>query len=296
MPGGEAHLLARRYAQVGHSRIAFLDAGSGPAVLLLHGCPFSSFLWRKIIAELSQHFRCLAPDLLGLGDTETPADADLSLPAQADAVLGLLDHLGLEVVAMVGHDHGAATAQLIAARHPERITALVLADAEAYDNWPSADELPFVRATQLPVLGRLVLWAWARPVLFRWALASGKAVHNRSALTTELVDGLIRANLATAHRRAKTQRFLAAQLDAANQRHTQDAIGALQQFTTPTLIVWGGQDVHFPPTWAERLHRDIPGASQIEILPDTGHLLMEERPHRVAELLTAFLTANTPTG
>lgn len=208
--------LAKRRVRAGAATVAYLDEGpacpaedGAPPLLLLHGCPFSSFVWRKVIAELRDRFRCVAPDLLGLGDTETPPGADWSLPAQAATVVGVLDALGIEQADVVAHDHGAATAQLIAAEQPRRIGRLVLANAEAYDNWPSRDELPFVRATQLPVLGRLVLWAWARPGLFRYALRSGKAVHDPSVLTAELLDGYIAANLADARRRAKTRRFLA---------------------------------------------------------------------------------------
>ncbi|WP_412515214.1 alpha/beta hydrolase [Actinomadura madurae] len=297
MTGHEQNDLTKRHARIGENRIAYLDEGDGPPVVLLHGCPFSSFVWRRVIARLRRRFRCVAPDLLGLGDTETPADADWRLPSQAAAMLGLLDELGLDKAAMVGHDQGGAVAQLLAADHPDRITALVLADAEAYDNWPSSEELPFVRATQLPVIGRTVLWAWSRRPLFRWALASGKAVHDPDALTDELVDGYIAANLATAHRRAKTRRFLGLQLDPANQAHTAAALGALRRFDTPTLIVWGAEDVHFPPEWAERLHGDIPGTrgrpERLVIVPGAGHLLMEERPALVADLLAEFLTAHT---
>lgn len=197
-------------------------------------------------------------------------------------------------MAIVGHDQGGAIAQLLAAEHPYRVSALVLANAEAYDNWPSADELPFVRATQLPVLGRLVLWAWARRRLFRWALASGKAVHDRAVLTPELVDGYIAANLSTAHRRAKTRRFLAAQLDPDNQARTRTAVTALQEFDKPTMLLWGENDVHFPPEWGQRLLRDIPGAQHLELLPNTGHLIMEEQPARVTVLLADFLQDTTP--
>lgn len=270
-------------------RVAYVDEGLGAPVLLLHGCPFSSFVWRDVIGELSATFRCIAPDLLGLGDTETPAGADWSLPAQLDTVLALMDDLGLGEVAVVGHDQGAAIAQLLAARHPDRVNALVLANAEAYDNWPSAAELPFIRATQLPVLGRLVLWAWSRRPLFRWALAQGRAVHDRTVLTDELVDGYIAANLSTGHRRAKTRRFLAAQLDPTNQSHTADVVSALADFERPAMILWGSRDAHFGPEWAERLHRDIPGASRLEIMPEAGHLLMEEQPARVAGLIAEFL-------
>lgn len=92
---GEAP-LTKRHARLGDSTIAYIDEGSGPAVLLLHGCPFSSFVWRRVIGGLRDRYRCLAPDLLGLGDTETPPGADWRLPAQTAAVIGLLDRLGLD--------------------------------------------------------------------------------------------------------------------------------------------------------------------------------------------------------
>ena len=205
-------------------------------------------------------------------------------------MIGLLDALGIEQVDVVAHDHGAATAQLIAAGHPDRIRRLVLTNAEAYDNWPSAHELPFLRATQLPVLGRLVLWAWSRPVLFRYALRSGKAVHDPAVLTPELLNGYIALNLADRRRRAKTRRFLAGQLDPANHRATAGALPGLRVFDHPTLIVWGADDPHFGPEWAQRLGADIPGVHRVELLPDTGHLLMEERPDDLARLVTDFLT------
>jgi pimeloyl-ACP methyl ester carboxylesterase len=169
----------KQHIQIGEADVAYLDNGAGPPLLLLHGCPFSSYIWRHVIALLRPHFRCIAPDLLGLGDTETPPGADWSLPAQAATVVGLLDALGIQAAHAVAHDHGAATAQLIAAGHPARIRRLVLTNAEAYDNWPSRDELPFIRATQLPLIGRLVMWAWARPALLRYALRSGRAGTTR---------------------------------------------------------------------------------------------------------------------
>src|SRR6266542_2702028 len=210
--------------QVAAARVAYRDDGGGPPLLLLHGCPFSSYIWRHVIPLLRPHFRCIAPDVLGLGDTETPADADWSLPAQAATVVGLLDTLDIDAAHVVAHDHGAAIAQL----------------------------------------------------------------------TPELLRGYIAANLADRHRRAKTRRFLAGQLDPANNRATSDALPGLRSFNHPTLIVWGRDDPHFGPEWAERLRRDIPGVVRLELLPDAGHLLMEERPHELARLLIDFLTEQQP--
>jgi pimeloyl-ACP methyl ester carboxylesterase len=284
-------IVDTRRVTVGQARVAYREAGAGEDVLLLHGCPFSSFIWRRVMPQLAGDFRCLAPDLLGLGDTETAPDADWSLSAQAAMVVGLLDRLGVERTHVVGHDHGGALAQLLAAEHPDRIGRLVLANAEAYDNWPSRDERPFVRLTQLPLIGDAVMWAWARRRLFRLTLSAAKAVRDRRALSDELLDGYIAANFADRHRRAKTKRFLAGQLDPDHNRTTLELLDGLRLFDHPTLLIWATEDPHFGPQWGERLLRDIPGATRLERLPGTGHLLMEERPDTVAALIRDFLLA-----
>ena len=284
----------KRFVRVGKADVAYYEEGNGEPLLLLHGCPFSSYIWRKVIPRLSSHYRCLAPDLLGLGDTETPEGADWSLRAQAAMVVGLLDALGIERAHVVGHDHGGAVAQLLAAEHPERIDRLVLSNAEAYDNWPSAEERPFVRSTQIPVLGDVVLWAWSRRPLFRLTLKEAKAVHDQKVLSAELLDGYVRANLSDWHRRAKTRRFLAGQFDPENNRITTELLGGLRRLDHPTLLLWAKDDPHFGPEWGERLYNEIPGAVRLELVPDTGHLLMEEKPERFAALIDEFLSESLP--
>jgi pimeloyl-ACP methyl ester carboxylesterase len=286
----DAFSLTKQFIHLGDARVAYADHGDGSPVLLLHGCPFSSFVWRNVIPTLAEAgHRCLAPDLLGLGDTETPADTDWSLPAQLAMVVNFLDALSLERIDVVGHDHGGAIAQMLAADQPDRINRLVLCNVEAYDNWPSGDERPFVVATQLPVLGALVRLALSSPMTFKLILTAAKAVKDRSVLTDELVAGYVRANLSDPHKRAKTARFLAGQLDPNNNRCTLDAVDGLRRFDHPTMLLWGAEDAHFGREWAERLASDIPGVSRKELLP-TGHLLMEENPVRVSELLAEFLT------
>ena len=290
----DAFSRAKRFVHVAGTRVAYIDQGEGTPLLLLHGCPFSSFVWRKVIPSLAGHHRCLAPDLLGLGDTETPPGADWSLPAQEEMILGLLDALGVERTSVVGHDHGGAVAQLLAARHPGRLGRLVLCNAEAYDNWPSADERPIVALTQTPVLGGLVMRALATRTALRLALKAGHAVNNKRVLDDELVDGYLRANLSDAHRRAKTARFLAGQLDPANNRWTTDILDGLRLFDHPTLLLWAADDPHFGPRWAERLREDLAGPARVELLTGTGHLLMEEHPHQVAAHILTFLANPQP--
>jgi pimeloyl-ACP methyl ester carboxylesterase len=285
----DAFSLAKQFVHVDNARVAFTDHGEGSPVLLIHGCPFSSFVWRNVIPPLAlAGHRCVAPDLLGLGDSETPPDADWSLPAQVSMLTDLLDTLGLERVDIVGHDHGGAIAQLLAADSPDRIDRLVLCNAEAYDNWPSGDERPFVIATQLPVIGMLFQLALSSPTAFKFILRTAKAVENPSALTDELVTGYVRANLSDPHKRAKTARFLAGQLDPENNRHTLEALDGLRRFDRPTMLLWGSEDPHFGPEWADRLATDIAGFRRKELL-STGHLVMEEEPERFTSLLADFL-------
>ena len=279
----------KRVIAVGDARVAYYEAGGGEPLVLLHGCPFSSFIWRRVIPSLSDQYRCLAPDLLGLGDTQTPRDSDWSLRAQARMVVGVLDMLAIDRAHVVGHDHGGAVAQLLAAEHADRVNRLVLSNAEAYDNWPSAEERPFVRATQLPLFGTLLLWLWSWKPLLRMTLISGKAVHDASVLTPELLDGYSRSNLGDRLRRARTKRFLGVQLDSVNNRVTTELLPGLRRFNHPTLLIWARDDPHFGPRWAEMLARDIPGFVRLELLSDTGHLLMEERPDQFAALLSRFL-------
>ena len=205
-------------------------------------------------------------------------------------IVAFLDSLGIERPHVIGHDHSGALAQLLAAEHAERIERLVLANAEAYDNWPSREERPIARLTQIPLLGEAVLWMWSRKSILRSTLARAHAVYDPRVLTPELLEGYIRANLGSRHRRKKLARFIAEQFDPKNNRITIDLLPRLRQFNHPTLLVWGEEDPHFGPQWGQRLYEDIPGAKQLELLPATGHLTMEERPDQFATFVRAFLS------
>lgn len=280
---------SKRFAEVGESRIAYRDEGTGPDVLLLHGCPFSSYIWRNVITRLSGNYRCLAPDLLGLGDTETAKDANWSLRAQAMMIIGFLDALKIDHIHVIGHDHGGAVAQLLAAEHPERVDRMVLSNVEAYDNWPSAEERPFAQLAQVPLLGDALLWLWSLKPILRATLIKASAVYNPQVLTSELLDGYVRANFSDRHRRRQTKRFLAVQFDPSNNRVTTELLDGLRRFDHPTLLLWGQNDPHFGVEWGERLYKDIPGATRLQVVPAAGHLLMEDQPEEFSGAVRDFL-------
>ena len=130
--------------------------------------------------------------------------------------------------------------------------------------------------------------------MLRYALRSGTAVADPAVLDRELLDGYIATNLADAHRRAKTRRFLAGRLDRANQRATGDALPGLRAFDHPTLIVWGQDDRHFGPHRGQRLREDIPAAHHLELLPGTGHAT--RRPTSTSSMYAAYAGSASSSG
>jgi 2-hydroxymuconate-semialdehyde hydrolase len=281
----------KKFVDVGPWRVAYVDRGHGEPVVLLHGCPFQSFEYSRVIPDLARHYRVIAPDLLGLGDTVVRLDDDYRLANQVRMVVGLLDRLGIERAHFVGHDHGGAIVQLLMNAHPDRLGAVVLTNVEAYDQWPSDAE-------RLDV--ELVVNAWSTP-LFRAALGVPAiqrrvlaiAVHDPQVLTNEVVTGLLGRSLATPARWKRLRRFLAWQLDRDHNLETLRAVDGLRRFDHPTLLLWGQHDTNFGPAIAERLAHDIPGTVDIEWLAHSAHLPMLEEPERYAAALGRFFAAHS---
>ena len=132
-PSREPYARTKHYIPVGPWEVAFLEAGQGEPLILLHGCPFQSCEWESVIPKLAPHFRVLAPDLLGLGDTLVTLKQDYRLPKQVEMIIGFMDAQGIDRARFVGHDQGGAILQLMMKYHPERIVQAVLTNAEAYD-------------------------------------------------------------------------------------------------------------------------------------------------------------------
>src|SRR6201993_5220683 len=117
-------------------RISYAEAGSGPAVLFVHGVVLNKHLWRHQLTALSDIRRCIAPDLLAHGDTEIAPDQDVSVTANAHMLKQFLDALSIDQVDLVGNDSGGGIAQIFAALHPERVRSLTLTNCDTHDNWP----------------------------------------------------------------------------------------------------------------------------------------------------------------
>src|SRR5580704_13017071 len=122
----------RRSVEIPSGRISYLEQGSGPVALFVHGVLLNSYLWRHQLAGLSDIRRCLAVDLLAHGDTEITPDRDVSVTANARMLTEFLDALKVDQVDIVGNDSGGGIAQIFAALYPQRVRSLTLTDCDAH--------------------------------------------------------------------------------------------------------------------------------------------------------------------
>ncbi|MDQ3135342.1 MAG: alpha/beta fold hydrolase, partial [Acidobacteriota bacterium] len=135
---------SRRFAELPVSRVAYVERGRGPAALFVHGYPLNGFQWRGALERLHAYRRCIAPDLLGMGFTQTPEGQTISPATQATMLAMLLDALRINAVDLVANDSGGAVAQLFLAKYPRRVRTLLLTNCDVDENSPPPQFLPFI--------------------------------------------------------------------------------------------------------------------------------------------------------
>jgi pimeloyl-ACP methyl ester carboxylesterase len=135
----------RRNIEISSGRISYLEHGSGPVALFVHGVLLNSYLWRHQLDGLSDIRRCIAVDLLAHGDTEITESQDVSVTANAKMLREFIDALKIDQVDLVGNDSGGGIAQIFAALNPERVRSMTLTNCDTHDNWPPEAFKPFLR-------------------------------------------------------------------------------------------------------------------------------------------------------
>lgn len=255
--------------------ISFLEAGSGPPVLMLHGIPGSALTWAGVGSRLSDRYRVIIPDLAGFGSSDAPA-GDYYMDAQADSIQRLLSALSIDDVVLAAHDFGAPVALTLLRRFPAlNVRALVIAAANVFTDTYVP---PPLRLARVPILGTAF-----------FMLAAGNRVGLRLMYRAGNRQGLT----------APPEHLTAGGVDLTRrifQRSLADLktnYGAIQDMLSgiaiPTLVLWGDRDPFFSTRVGERTARAIPGA-QLRVFRDTGHFVPEERPADVAAEMRAFLS------
>lgn len=262
------------------------SAGDGldqaPAVLLLHGFPTSSRLWRKVAPEMcagtGDDLYVLAPDLVQLGESERTGSA-IDLATQARLMLGLLDARGIDKVVVAGHGLGGAVAVHLAALDSRRVAGLALLDTPLHaDAWPVAGALPMLIPGVRAICGRaLPVVPWLAERVLATLVGRGSDAGGLRPLD-RYVDEL---------RRPGAARGLVHFATAVDPVAIESAWHIVRASPPPTLVMWGADDRVHNLTYGRRVAGEIPSAAWVPVA-GAGHLLPEERPERVAEELVAF--------
>ena len=259
--------------------ISYLDKGEGMVLVLVHGIPTSSFLWREMVGELTAHGRVIAPDLPGFGFSDPPTGGDYSISNYARLLGSFLEALSIEKGVLVCHDFGGPVTVMYALQHPERYQRLIILDTFLHTDLP--DWGLFYKIAKIWPVGE-VLMGLAGESIVRSGLEAG--VVNKSRITKEVVRRYYMPD-GSADKLNKTY------LSTLRADHIKDLRFIEENLTTidkPTLIVWGENDVYLPLPLAHRIHQDIIG-SKIEIIPNCGHFLQEDKPKKVTEIIVRFL-------
>jgi pimeloyl-ACP methyl ester carboxylesterase len=270
-------------ARLSAGALHYRDRGAGVPVVFLAGLVLHSGFWRRVVPALTQPVRAIVPDLpLGAHTIPMRADADLSPPAIADLVVELLDALDLKEAVIVGNDTGGALAKLLATRHPERVSALVLTPCECFENflppiyrylqviahipgatWPLSQSMRFTPIRRLPIAYG---WLTKRPL---------EKLAYDSYLAPGQTNGGVRRDSAKVLRTIR-------------RRYTIQADAALAGFERPTLIAWASEDRVFPYRHAEALAEILPNARLLAVA-DSYTYIPEDQPLVLARHIDEFI-------
>jgi pimeloyl-ACP methyl ester carboxylesterase len=271
------HLPAGELREIGGQRVRVVERGEGAPLVLLHGFGASAASWRLVVPELARSRRVIALDLHGFGYTERPRErAAYTLEGQAALVLALLDHLGIERADLAGHSYGGGLALLLAARHPERVRALVLVDT-------TRPEYGRARRSRLAAF-RPLTELFARTVLLRPATVR-RALERAVADPARVTDELVRLYLEPLGIEGAVDAYVGLTAPSPGPPPPPVDLAAIGQ---PALVVWGEEDRLIGVRWGRELARTLPRA-ELVVFPQTGHLPPEERPAELAAAIESFL-------
>lgn len=276
----EAFHASRRFVPTRFGRIAYVERGSGPAALFLHGFPLNGFQWRGSLERLSPYRRCLAPDFLGLGYTDAPDQQDFSPQTQTDILAAFLDELSIPAVDLIANDSGGTIAQLFVAQHPTRGRTLLLTNCDVHENSPPAqmsNSIATARAGQYDQ--KMARHLEDREYARSPKGIGGSAYVDPANFTDEAIEVYFSPLVSSPLRRTQLNRHL-----AAYEPNPLLAIEpALRRSTTPTRMVWGTADQLFPVVWAEWLDSTLPGSRGVRLVEGGKLFWPEERPDLIAE-------------
>jgi pimeloyl-ACP methyl ester carboxylesterase len=262
------------------SRVAYVEQGQGPAALFVHGYPLNGFQWRGAIERLQRYRRCIAPDVMGMGWTETPADQAISPRTQADMLSELLDYLRVDVVDLVANDSGGLVSQLFVAKYPQRVRSLLLTNCDVDENSPPVQFVPFIElARKGQVIDQVIVPQLNDKQRARSATGLGGLAYSYpDRLADETIEMYFRPLVASPLKRSQFQDYAVSMGENALVAVRE----SLRAWKGPARMVWGLKDQLFGVQWAEWLDRTLPGSRGVRRVEDANLFFPEEMPDIIA--------------
>ena len=279
-----------RIAEVDGHKVFYREAGDpqAPALLLLHGFPTSSHMFRNLIPLLADRYRVIAPDLPGFGFSDAPdrATFNYTFDNLAKAIDGFTQAIGLKRHAVYVFDYGAPVGFRLALAHPERITAIISQNGNAYEEGLSEGWNPIQKYWKEPTeANREALRAFLTAETTKWQYVHGVSDETLVAPESYTLDSALMA------RPGNDEIQLDLFLDYASNVALYPKFQAFfREFQPPTLIVLGKNDFIFPPEGAAPYSRDLKNLETH--LLDTGHFALETHGEEIASRIEGFLSQN----
>jgi pimeloyl-ACP methyl ester carboxylesterase len=259
--------------------ISYLEEGEGTPIVLVHGIPTSSYLWRDMIKELSAHGRVVAPDLPGFGLSDPPPNGDYSISSYARLLGSFLDALSIERGTLICHDFGGPITLTYALQHPENYERLVILDTFLHTDLPDWGIL--YKLARIWPIGEAFMGLGGRSIA-RSGLEAG--VVDKSRITEDVLRHYYMPE-------GTPDKLNDTYLGTLRIDYLEDLKFIEKNLTTidkPTLIVWGENDAFLPLSLGERIHGDIAG-SKMKTIPGCGHFVQEDQPGKVTKMIVGFL-------
>ncbi len=266
-----------RWIDVGAGEAAIRTVGSGPDVLFVHGWPVSGATFRKLLPHLVEHVTCHVMDFPSAGSSRFDADTPMSVDQHKTTVQRVVDGLGVDKLAIVGHDAGGLIARHAMVGDP-RLRALGLINTEQLK--PSVRFRLFLANRNVPGFGAALRWLALQPRLRRNKFVLGDAFHDASLLDGEFEEFFLRPLHDDPNKLEAAMKLLKS-LDLSDFAAHADLH---PRFDVPVALVWGVEDPFFPVAWAREMVGTFPDATLTEI-EGAGLLSHEEKPAEVAAAL-----------
>lgn len=277
-----SHRSRQKRLQTDHGSIAYVDEGEGAVILLVHGVPTSSWLFRKLIPELTdQGFRVIAPDLLGYGASDKPEGYEIYGPEeQANRLIALMEALDIDSWSHLCHDVGGVWTWEMLKQVPLKIEKLILLNTIIYEEG-FEPPMRFDENAWARFYVRLYYWRLTARMMVDATMKNGLNGHT---LTREEKMGYVEPMCEGGYR--GIYHFFTQTC-----HRLEDYRGVLQNMSAPAMVIWGAQDpmLHWQPQ-ADRVMADLNiAAEHVHILPEASHFIPEECPEEIAQLVGGFL-------